>query len=1074
MLVRFIALILTFYLLPAVAQEVAPVPESEELRRVAECGMDDGKVIPLDGTLCRDDIAFGMMYDFFPSVYNELIPFWGLSMFSTLGSSPNVPESAGQYNGEDVMMVLYEMLYDIIIWVIIAVVGLLVLHYLLRLIRGDSIFGDDSDDKTKDDTQSLAVGMGSAALFLLSLKNVIVGMLVIFSLSMFSLTIANSISSYFLSSIQLFYEKAQDENGVVRPLPGVVDRHTFSADHYYRTLTRLQLCRMQSASYGLTSAAVGYANSGDYLKGANCQYGDDRVEDKRKVDGADVPAFIDRRSSSVSNDAWYQFSTDELVFGVNPRMHSQCRIEPVSLPDYECGTLDIASINWGENPLIQMLDSPEALVSVLSSMGDTLSGDSSPNTIKTVTREAWTELKSKLDEAYEELDEQFSNMDAGTVILDNRVVTKKEAFQMIQDETRRPYYEDVIRKLSQYAINLVMFGQHDRFVYEQATFEVMPNFDGIVHHSNIAEELAGIVREGHCYDSPKNIVDAVSTSKYMRGEISSLPASSLAKCIDFNTKEVLGYPIPWSTMPPKEASDAAKDKFNEIKGRFQVQWDVAVSGLSQQRWAAEEIFMELVGELAPENWWKRMRQRGYLAAPDYVQKAIDKNQRMGDNLAYLTDNFDASNLRYNSFFMDQLLVTNRDIEDRFTDFRYAGSEILDATNLNMNKLDPLIDRSDWVSSKQQYLRQGTIPLATTWMEELFSILPSSKHILTRLGISASANDKNKQACLTDPSKCPFPLTDPLVELSLVGHDILDVGITVYLMAIPVKGINELRALDGKRGTGTISAKSSFYKKIGSSMGYLSFAGEAAGKALGLFDFVFDILSNLMIFFIVIGAAMAYLLPFLPKLFMYLNFVSWGTIVIMASFGVMLWSVYLLRMNENKEQLKSAGMHFSVQILLRPSFNLIGVIFAIVFFYVVAYLIGITAWWMNAIPAGSSYFDTNILRFFTDSMIVISIFAFLYYVGIKTVFELISEIESTMLIKFGVKAGPSQGSLNNVVKAIVFDKMRHMSSKMNSFLDGRGVTKSQFDAAQDLMRYSQELNHQTKAMNETNKAKKDGV
>jgi len=80
----------------------------------------------------------------------------------------------------------------------------------------------------------------------------------------------------------------------------------------------------------------------------------------------------------------------------------------------------------------------------------------------------------------------------------------------------------------------------------------------------------------------------------------------------------------------------------------------------------------------------------------------------------------------------------------------------------------------------------------------------------------------------------------------------------------------------------------------------------------------------------------------------------------------------------------------------------------------------------------------------------------------------------MLIKFGVKAGPSQGSLNNVVKAIVFDKMRHMSSKMNSFLDGRGVTKSQFDAAQDLMRYSQELNHQTKAMNETNKAKKDGV
>ena len=112
MLARIIVLILTFYLLPSIAQEATPSPESEELRRIAECGMDEGKVIPLDGTLCRDDIAFGMMYDFFPSVYNELIPFWGLSMFSALGDSPNVPESAGQYNGEDVMMVLYEMLYD--------------------------------------------------------------------------------------------------------------------------------------------------------------------------------------------------------------------------------------------------------------------------------------------------------------------------------------------------------------------------------------------------------------------------------------------------------------------------------------------------------------------------------------------------------------------------------------------------------------------------------------------------------------------------------------------------------------------------------------------------------------------------------------------------------------------------------------------------------------------------------------------------------------------------------------------------------------------------------------------------
>ena len=56
MLARIIVLILTFFLLPSIAQEATPSPESEELRRIAECGMDEGKVILLEEKRLRKQL----------------------------------------------------------------------------------------------------------------------------------------------------------------------------------------------------------------------------------------------------------------------------------------------------------------------------------------------------------------------------------------------------------------------------------------------------------------------------------------------------------------------------------------------------------------------------------------------------------------------------------------------------------------------------------------------------------------------------------------------------------------------------------------------------------------------------------------------------------------------------------------------------------------------------------------------------------------------------------------------------------------------------------------------------------
>lgn len=1063
--------LLLFFSTASLAQEAPVTPQEEAIAEMEQCGMDEEKVIPLDGTLCRDDIAFGMMYDFFPSVYNTLIPLWDLSMFSSLASSPSTPETVGHYNGDDVMIVLYDMIYEILLWAGLILLGLLALNFLLRALRGDSVFADDGENESKDSAQTLASGIGTGAIFLISIKNFTVGMLVVFSLSAFALTIANSVSSFFLSTMQTMYEQNQ-RDAEVPALPGdVVDRHSFAADHFYRSLTRMQLCRMQSTSYALTDVGSGYMTSQDYQQGVSCQYGENRVADKLYKDEGESPAFIGRYSSPVNTTVWHHFTADELIFGTTPKMLEQCRMEPVSLPEYECGSFEIKHITWADNPLVQLLDSPAPLVQVLSDIGASLSATSAPDEIRGVLAQQWGVLKAEVDDAYESLDSRFSQKETENVILDNRVVSKKSAFERVQDESRRPHYEDLIRKLSQFAMNAVMFGQHERFVRENQTYTVPANFRSIEVHSDVAESLARIVREGQCRDYPKNLVNASAATKFMTGEASVYPAEGIARCIDFPNANVLGYPSPWAGMDADESHVAAQQEFDNQVAEFQVAWEAAVTALTAQRWAVEEGFFELINGLSPDDWWKRMRQRGYLAAPDYIQKAVSKSQRNKDNLTALIDNFDAGPMRFNSYYMDENLVNDRDVEDLFNDYQLAGSQILDSTNLTMDRLDPLLDRADWVSSKRQYLRQGTLPLTTTWMDELLGILPSSQHVLARLGVSTDPEAKNRELCIEDAGKCPFILTDPLVEISLIGHDILDMGITLYLMALPVKGINEIRAMTSRTGKGVMGAESRFYKAIGKSAGYLSFAGKAIAKQLELFDFIFDKLSPLMFFFIIIGAAMAYLLPFLPKLFMYFNFVTWVTIVVMASFGVLVWALYLMRMRENKEQLRSAGLHFSVQIMLRPTFNLIGVIFSILFFYVVAVVIGLSAWWIDAMPAGSAFFDSNILRYFTDAIIVISMFAFIYYVGIKLVLEMINELESSMLTKFGVKTGPNSSSLNNVIKAIVFDRMRIMAQRMNAFSDSRGTTRGQQKAAQEMQGYAAQLNQQMAAAEEM--AKKSG-
>jgi hypothetical protein len=327
------------------------------------------------------------------------------------------------------------------------------------------------------------------------------------------------------------------------------------------------------------------------------------------------------------------------------------------------------------------------------------------------------------------------------------------------------------------------------------------------------------------------------------------------------------------------------------------------------------------------------------------------------------------------------------------------------------------------------------------LESILSAFSAPPNYFDRLGIDLSGGEKTLKKCMDNPLDCPYPLTDPVVELSLMGHDMLDKAYTFYGIALVARLSIEVAG---------VAKKSNSMQTIGQHLdlkdtkGGASLAGPMKGMVTllkevgGIANLVYNVLGNIMAVFFALGLVLAYLLPFLPKIYLYFGFISWIMVLVMASFSVFLWSLYLIRFKERRDVIKTAGYHYGVELMFKPTFNLIAVIFAWYFFYVVAFVIGVTMGWVFALPVSG---EGHMLREYIDVLFIILMVAMVYFVGLKYCYQLMDDLSGELLEKLGVRNKKVKDELSTLLKAVLYEKAQSGMQSMHKKLS-KGDDKQQ--------------------------------
>lgn len=212
---------------------------------------------------------------------------------------------------------------------------------------------------------------------------------------------------------------------------------------------------------------------------------------------------------------------------------------------------------------------------------------------------------------------------------------------------------------------------------------------------------------------------------------------------------------------------------------------------------------------------------------------------------------------------------------------------------------------------------------------------------------------------------------------------------------------------GDRASGSASTGNNAIFKVADTLGIAS-------------DYMFSTFATLIALYWVVGALLAYLLPLLPMLYLYMKFISWIMVVLMASFSVLLWAMYWVRFKEKRQVIRDAGYHFGLEIMFKPTMSLLSVIYAWYFFYVTTFVIGATISWVNLLPLDGQ--GGMGMRYILDPFFAWMLIAYVYFVGLSFSYKMMDLMQSEIFEKLGISGINEQNKMGMFLQTMIYQKV----------------------------------------------------
>ena len=354
-------------------------------------------------------------------------------------------------------------------------------------------------------------------------------------------------------------------------------------------------------------------------------------------------------------------------------------------------------------------------------------------------------------------------------------------------------------------------------------------------------------------------------------------------------------------------------------------------------------------------------------------------------------------------------------------------------------------------------------------------------------VEADLDDKGNmylmEKCLQDHNQCPFPKKDPIVELNRYGHYLINLSLSYFTFLIGTKSLiyigkttahnkelKEIEDVGGKNaGVKEQEAKDKLNEEIAKKSKFGGLAGRAINGMIESLDIISEIIAALSVIIVLImitGIFLAYILPLIPLFYFFSSFLAWLLSVLQIMLIASIWAVYFIRYDDNKELINSAAKTYGMQILLKPVFMIIGLIFTWELIKVSLFFINITMFGLFQGMQSESFLLSLLQN-------VIFLMLLVYFIGlvIKFSFNVMIDFSNKLFSYFDIeKPLDRTEDSSELFKAFLFNTA---SNKVQSATNS-GLKKLDYSEKnqQTTREYQNRLNERIKELDERDKKDKE--
>lgn len=968
---------------------------------VESCAVSNESVAPHDFSICKEDLSFKTLYEFFPDIWEDSVfSFFDFDYLNDLGNDEDTLKKTQYLKFSNLFKKSLVIISNISFFCIFLLIMYKSIIGILNTIESGKFLGG----KWKP---SIAIKSGiiTMALLLPVGEGVMVVNVLVLLLATAAISLANYLYGYYLSFLETFNNNL-DINEIIANKQKSLEYETtiemkghnsFYADMYVNAMAKIEVCRHRTAQYQLenmVSEVKDYNVEMLYSCGAPKT---DKVEyfytNNPNHPDFDKDTFIKYKlSESAKLDSTDYMQVSRVLFGKNKSSDFNCR----DFQSYSCGEISVVTPNASSSTLINDFLKDD-YYKILNDVQLSLNNDSISN--YNLIKNGWEKIKEK---ALSELEiyvnnggsDSFLNLLSKDILNEDLTIKDDSAFKHLS----YVYHTSILNSLLVGHVDLKIINTEDS---KSNVFGNSTNIKPFLDNYSEIKKLSYLVQEYQCMVNSSDLDGTLNLrSKILDG--SEIQKSSF-RCINYETLSHDNVDVFGTKSNEIVEGGYTKEELEEAKKEILDLQIKIKEKIYSHREITELAFTESMVEFTNNGLLRELRKKGWLTFGSYllqINKEVNSNQRFKKSFVNNMD-FNISNIN-NKYISNDVYIDTEKRSNLYQDITSRSNPLLEITT---NKK---LDNSYFMDSSMK--TKYAIENGASGDSDSNEIMKHLEIFINPLGAIKDAMGMKGsgwlmdteidyvELCTTDMTNCPIPKGNPFIQLNTVGHYFINNATAYYGAVVMISTasllyqkatsnfqkdtLNEVTNSSGGSIDNKYENQSEKQKKLKKTRSKYSI--------LDLIGSFLEMMNTFMFFMLLAGLLMAYLIPILPFMYFLVGFLNWFVLIIKLFLVSPIWASFFINYDENKDKLIGFFKTQVLEVILKPIFLVASLIFVWSLYSAIIFYVNLTI-----IPMLKSLHSDGLIMSMISGIMLSVVFLFIVYIITSKIFDILNDVYAKM-------------------------------------------------------------------------------